>query len=85
MQTVYLLLLIAMLLLIVGLGSYEGFNASSGGALIQLATSHVPTSTDVQVYGMSVHEDDDEKQQANPYTKQVYGMTNMDNTPYAPY
>ena len=69
-----------MLLLIVGVGAYEGFNASSGGALIQLATSHVPTSEDV-----SSDEDEDKVKQANPYTKQVHGMTNMDNTPYAPY
>ena len=85
MKAVYLLVLVAMLVLIVGLGAYEGFNASSGGALIQLATSHVPTAEDVQVYGMSVNEDDDERTQANPYTKKVYGITNMDNTPYAPY
>jgi hypothetical protein len=85
MKVVYLLVLVAMLLFIVGVGAYEGFNASSGGALIQLATSHVPTPDDVHVYGMSVHEDDDEVKQANPYTKQVHGMTNMDNTPYAPY
>jgi len=80
MKVVYLLVLVAMLLLIVGLGAYEGFNASSGGALIQLATSHVPSPEE-----FTSHEDDDEVKQANPDTNQVDGMTNMDTTPYAPY
>jgi hypothetical protein len=64
MKTVYLLVLMAMLLLIVALGSYEAFAASSGGALIQLATSHVPTPEDIhnaRAYGMNIQEEDDER------------------------
>ena len=80
MQTVYLLVLIVMLLLIVGVGAYEGFNASSGGALTQLTTSHVS-----EEFTSDEDDDDDEVKQVNPDTNQVDGMTNMDNTPYAPY
>ena len=86
MKTVYLLLLVAMLLLIVALGTYEAFAASAGGALIQLSTSHVPTPEDIhnaRVYGMNNQEDDDE--QKDMYNGNIDGIFKLDNSPYGPY
>lgn len=37
-----------LLFVVLAFKTYEVFNASSGGALIQLATSHVPTSEEIQ-------------------------------------
>ena len=83
MKTVYLLVLVAMLLLIVALGSYEAF---AGGALIQLSTSHVPTPEDIhnaRVYGMNIQEEDDE--QKDMYTSNIDGIFKLDNSPYGPF
>jgi hypothetical protein len=62
MKKVYIALLLVALFAILAFGIYEAFAASAGGALIQLATSHVPTSEDIhtaQAYGMNNQEDDD--------------------------
>ena len=86
MKTVYLLLLVGMLLLIVALGTYEAFAASSGGALIQLATSHVPTPDDIhtaRVYGMNNQEEDDE--QKDMYNSNIDGIFKLDNSPYGSF
>ena len=86
MKTVYLLVLVAVLLLIVAVGSYEAFAASSGGALIQLSTSHVPTPEDIhnaRVYGMNNQEDDDE--QKDMYNGNIDGIFKLDNSPYGPF
>jgi hypothetical protein len=51
-----------MLFLIMGLGMYEAFAGSAGGALIQLSTSHVPTPEEIRttrVYGMNNQEEDE--------------------------
>ena len=86
MKTVYLLVLVAMLLLIVALGTYEAFAASAGGALIQLSTSHVPTPEDIhnaRVYGMNNQEDDDEEK--DMYNGNIDGIFKLDNSPYGPF
>ena len=86
MKKVYIALLVVALLAIVAFGSYEAFNASSGGALIQLSASHVPTPEDIhnaRVYGMNNQGDDDNKKDA--YNGTIDGMFQLDNSPYAPY
>lgn len=86
MKTVYLLVLVAVLVLIVAVGSYEAFAASSGGALIQLATSHVPTPEDIhnaRVYGMNHQEDEDE--QKDMYNGNIDGIFKLDNSPYGSF
>jgi uncharacterized protein YxeA len=86
MKKVYIGLLVVALLVIVAFGSYEAFNASSGGALIQLSASHVPTPEDIhnaRVYGMNNQEDDDNKKDA--YNGTIDGMFQLDNSPYGPY
>ena len=78
-------MLVAMLLLIVALGTYEAFNASSGGALIQLSASHVPTPEDIhnaRVYGMNNQEEDNE--QKDMYNSTIDGIFKLDNSPYGP-
>ena len=78
-------MLVAMLLLIVALGTYEAFNASSGGALIQLSASHVPTPEDIhnaRVYGMNNQEEDNE--QKDMYNSNIDGIFKLDNSPYGP-
>ena len=44
----YLIGLVVLLFVVLAFKTYEAFNASSGGALIQLARSHVPTSDEIQ-------------------------------------
>lgn len=86
MKKVYLGMLVVALLAILAYGSYEAFNASSGGALIQLAASHVPTPEDIhnaRVYGMNNQEDDDNKKDA--YNGTIDGTVPLDNSPYAAY
>ena len=88
MKTLYLLVLVAMLLLIVAFGSYEAFNASSGGALIQLSASHVPTPEDIhnaRVYGMNNQEEDDQTfAEKDKYNSNIDGIFKLDNSPYGP-
>ena len=86
MKKVYLGMLVVALLAILAYGSYEAFNASSGGALIQLAASHVPTPEDIhnaRVYGMNNQEDDDA--QKDMYNGNIDGTFQLDNSPYGPY
>ena len=86
MKKVYIGLLVVALLAILAFGSYEAFNASSGGALIQLAASHVPTPEDIhtaRVYGMNNQEDDDTKKDA--YNGTIDGIFQLDNSPYGAY
>ena len=86
MKTVYLLVLVAMLVLIVALGVYEACAASSGGALIQLSASHVPTPEDIhnaRSYGMNNQEEHDE--QKDMYNSNIDGIFKLDNSPYGPY
>jgi uncharacterized protein YxeA len=86
MKKVYIGLLVIALLVILAFGSYEAFNASSGGALIQLSASHVPTPEDIhnaRAYGMNNQEEDDHQKDA--YNGTVDGTVSLDNSPYAPY
>jgi len=89
MKKVYLGMLVVALLVILAYGSYEAFNASSGGALIQLAASHVPTPEDIhnaRVYGMNNQEDDDAiYRQKDAYNGTIDGTFELDNSPYGPY
>jgi len=89
MKKVYLGLLVVALLVIVAFGSYEAFNASSGGALIQLSASHVPTPEDIhnaRVYGMNNQEDDDAiNKQKDAYNGNIDGMFQLDNSPYGSF
>jgi len=78
-------MLVIALFVILAFGTYEAFNASSGGALIQLSASHVPTPEDIHnagVYGMNNQEDDDNKKDA--YNGNIDGMFSLDNSPYGP-
>jgi len=86
MKKVYIALLVVALLAIVAFGSYEAFNASSGGALIQLSASHVPTPEDIhnaRAYGMNNQEDDDA--QKDMYNGNIDGTFQLDNSPYSSY
>jgi len=76
MKTVYLSILVAMLLLIVALGTYEAFAASAGGALIQLSTSHVPIPENIHM-GLNQQEEEEDKHTAN-----IDGIFKLDNSPY---
>ena len=86
MKKVYLGMLVVVLFVILAFGTYEAFNASSGGALIQLSASHVPTPEDIhnaRVYGMNNQEDDDA--QKDMYNGTIDGMFQLDNSPYGAY
>jgi len=89
MKKVYLGMLVVALLVILAFGTYEAFNASSGGALIQLAASHVPTPEDIhnaRVYGMNNQEDDDAiYRQKDAYNGTIDGTVPLDNSPYGAY
>ena len=79
-------MLVVVLFVILAFGTYEAFNASSGGALIQLSASHVPTPEDIhnaRVYGMNNQEDDDA--QKDMYNGTIDGMFQLDNSPYGAY
>jgi hypothetical protein len=85
----YLIGLVLLLIVVLAFKTYEAFNASSGGALIQLASSHVPTSEDIhnaRVYGMNNQEDDDAiHRQKDAYNGTVDGTFQLDNSPYSSY
>ena len=89
MKKVYLGLLVVALFVILAFGTYEAFAASSGGALIQLSASHVPTPEDIhnaRVYGMNNQEDDDDiNRQKDAYNGNIDGMFQLDNSPYGAY
>jgi hypothetical protein len=76
----YLIGLVLLLIVVLAFKTYEAFNASSGGALIQLATSHVPTSEEIheaRAYGMNNQEEDTNQ-------KDAYNAP-IDNSPYSSY
>ena len=79
-------MLVIALFVILAFGSYEAFAASSGGALIQLSASHVPTPEDIhnaRVYGMNNQEDDDA--QKDMYNGNIDGTFSLDNSPYGSF
>jgi len=76
-------MLVIALFVILAFGTYEAFAASSGGALIQLSASHVPTPEDIhnaRAYGMNNQEDDDT--QKDMYNGNIDGTFSLDNSPY---
>jgi hypothetical protein len=89
MKNMYLGMLVIALFVILACGTYEAFNASSGGALIQLSASHVPTPEDIhnaRVYGMNNQEDDDAiKRQKDAYNGNIDGTFQLDNSPYSSF
>ena len=89
MNKICLGMLVIALFVILALGTYEAFAASSGGALIQLSASHVPTPEDIhnaRVYGMNNQEDDDDiNRQKDAYNGNIDGMFQLDNSPYGAY
>jgi hypothetical protein len=68
----YLIGLVLLLIIVLAFKTYEAFNASSGGALIQLASSHVPTSTEIhEAHAVELNYQEEDEQ--------------IDNSPYSPY
>jgi hypothetical protein len=87
MKSAYLLTLVAVLLVIVAVGSYEAFRGSSGGALMQLTSSHVPSEDEIrrsQVYGLASSGDDEVYPRIDTEDCNLRRTSNMDNSPYSP-